>query len=249
MNRTRIIPVLLMIDGGLYKTEKFRNPKYIGDPINAVKIFNDKEVDELIILDISATKNRRGPNFVKIAEIAGEAFMPMAYGGGIHTFEDAKRVFDSGYEKIVINTASIESPWLIQEVASVYGAQSVVVSIDVKLNLFGKYKVFVKCGSKKTSLSPEQAASNCEANGAGEIMINAMHQDGTWEGYDLKLIQKVSNAVSIPVIACGGASCVNDLKMAVVRGGASAVAAGSMFVFQKKGMGVLISFPKGELEF
>jgi cyclase len=123
------------------------------------------------------------------------------------------------------------------------------VSIDVKLNLFGKYKVFVKCGSKKTSLSPEQAASNCEANGAGEIMINAMHQDGTWEGYDLKLIQKVSNAVSIPVIACGGASCVNDLKMAVVRGGASAVAAGSMFVFQKKGMGVLISFPKGELEF
>lgn len=247
MKRIRIIPVLLLVKEGLYKTVKFSKPSYIGDPINAVKIFNEKEADELVVLDITASKEKRGPNYSKIAEIAGEAFMPMAYGGGIQTFDDAKKVFDSGYEKIVLNTAAVENPGLIQDVASVYGAQSVVVSIDAKLNWLGKYEVYIKDGSKKIPLSPEQAAERAEASGAGEIFINAIHKDGTWEGFDLKLIQKVSNAVTIPVIACGGASSMNDFKRAVTEGGASAVAAGSMFVYQKKGMGVLISFPQEQL--
>ena len=247
MKRIRIIPVLLLINEGLYKTVKFSKPSYVGDPINAVKIFNEKEADELVILDITASKEKRGPNFSKIAEIAGEAFMPMGYGGGIQTFDDAKRVFDAGYEKIVINTAAVQKPGLIQEISSVYGTQSVVVSIDVKLNWLGKYEVYMKGGSRKIPLSPEQASKQAEQNGAGEIFINAIHKDGTWEGFDIKLIQKVSNAVSIPVIACGGASSMNDFKDAVTEGGASAVAAGSLFVYQKKGMGVLISFPSERL--
>jgi cyclase len=247
MKRTRIIPVLLLINDGLYKTVKFNKPSYIGDPINAVKIFNEKEVDELVVLDITASKEKRAPNYSKIAELAGEAFMPMAYGGGIHSFEDAKKVIDAGYEKIVINTAAVENPALIEQIASVYGSQSVVVSIDVKLNWLGKYEVYIKCGTKKTNLSPDQAAAQAEKYGAGEIFINAIHKDGTWEGFDIKLIQKVSHTVSIPVIACGGASSMQDFKNAVTEGGASAVAAGSMFVYQKKGMGVLISFTQQPL--
>lgn len=247
MKRIRIIPVLLLIKEGLYKTVKFSKPNYVGDPINAVKIFNEKEADELVVLDITASKEARGPNYHKIAEIAGEAFMPMAYGGGIQTFDDAKKVFDAGYEKIVLNTAANLNPALINEVASVYGAQSVVVSIDAKLNWLGKYEVFIKDGTKKIAATPEQAAINAEKNGAGEIFINAIHKDGTWEGFDLKLISKVSHAVSIPVIACGGAASMNDFRSAVIEAGASAVAAGSMFVYQKKGMGVLISFPSEKI--
>jgi imidazole glycerol-phosphate synthase subunit HisF len=242
VGRVRIIPVLLLSKGGLYKTIKFQKPQYIGDPINAVKIFNEKEADELILLDYTASKEKRTIDYTKIAEIAGEAFMPMAYGGAIQNFADAKKVFDSGYEKVVLNSILFSNPTLISEIASVYGAQAVVGSMDIKKNLFGKYKVFSHSGTQSTGYEPTTWAKKLEGNGVGEIMINAIDKDGTWEGYDEGLISQVAHSVSVPVIACGGASGMDDFKKAV-HAGASAVAAGSIFVYQKKGMGVLISFP------
>ncbi len=248
MKRIRIIPTLLLIGEGLYKTIRFKNPTYIGDPINAVKIFNEKEADEIVLLDITASKENKGPDYKKIAEIAGEAFMPMAYGGGIKTFSEAKKVFDAGFEKVVINSAANSNPELITEIASVYGSQSVVVSIDVDINWLGKYQVYSNDGSKKVKKSAAQCALDAQSSGAGEIFLTSIHRDGTWDGYDIDLIKSVSEVVNIPVIACGGAGCEQDFTHAVLDGGASAVAAGSMFVFQKKGMGVLISFPSNFLE-
>lgn len=242
MGRVRIIPVLLLSKGGLYKTIKFQKEQYIGDPINAVKIFNEKEADELVLLDYTASKEKRGIDFKKISEIAGEAFMPMAYGGAIQSFDDAKKVFDGGFEKVVLNSVLFSSPRLIEQIADVYGAQAVVGSMDVKKNLFGKYKVYSHSGTKSTGHDPVEWAKTLEQNGVGEIMINSIERDGTWEGYDEALIEKVAHAVSVPVIACGGAGNTEDFIKAV-KAGASAVAAGSMFVYQKKGMGVLISFP------
>lgn len=245
MGRIRIIPVLLLSKGGLYKTIRFQKPQYIGDPINAVKIFNEKEADELILLDYTASKENRGIDYKKISEIAGEAFMPMAYGGAIRSFDEAKKVFDGGYEKVVLNSVLFTDIKLIAQIADVYGAQAVVGSIDVKKNLFGKYKVFSHSGSTNTGKDPVEWAQTLEREGVGEIMINAIERDGTWEGYDEQLVQKLSSAVSIPTIACGGAGSIDDFRKAV-KAGASAVAAGSLFVYQKKGMGVLISFPSQE---
>jgi len=247
MSRIRIIPVLLLSKGGLYKTVKFQRAQYVGDPINAVKIFNEKEADELVLLDYTASREKRGIDFIKIAEIAGEAFMPMAYGGAIQNFEDAKKVFDGGYEKVVLNSILFSYPTLIGEIARVYGAQAVVGSMDVKKNLFGKYKVYSHSGTNNTGHDPVEWAQKLDQYGVGEIMINAIDNDGTWQGYDEALISKVTHAVSVPVIACGGAANMDDFKKAVAAG-ASAVAAGSMFVYQKKGMGVLISFPSQGLK-
>lgn len=246
--RIRIIPALLLMNDGLYKTIRFKSPTYVGDPINTVKIFNEKEADELVLLDIRVSKEEKGINYKKIAEIAGEAFMPMAYGGGINTFDDAARVFDAGFEKIVINSAAVKTPRLLGEIAKVYGSQAVVASIDVKPNWMGKYRVYTNGGTDNTNLAPEAHARIVEEAGAGEILLQAIHQDGTWGGYDIPLIKMVSESVSIPVVACGGAGNLDDLKKAVIEGGASAVAAGSMFVYQKKGMGVLISFPATALK-
>jgi imidazole glycerol-phosphate synthase subunit HisF len=258
MKRIRIIPALLLMDDGLYKTVKFKAPKYVGDPINTVRIFNEKGADEIVLLDIGVARGKGGMgkggigkggiNYKKIAEIAGEAFMPMGYGGGIRTFDEAKRVFDAGFEKVIINSAAAENPSLIGEIAGVYGSQSAVVSIDVRTGWTGGYKVYVAAGSKNTGRSPVDYARDMEKAGAGEVILNSIDRDGTWEGYDIKLIGMVSEAVSIPVIACGGASGMDDFKKAVSEGGASAVAAGSMFVYQKKGMGVLISFPSQSLK-
>lgn len=247
MRRIRTIPVLLLNNGGLYKTIKFKNPTYIGDPINAVKIFNEKEADELLILDYRASIEKRGPDFSKIAEIAGEAFMPMAYGGGIRNLDDAKKVFDSGFEKIVLNSILFEDITLVDKIASIYGAQSVVGCIDFKKNLFGKFNVYAYSGSKSTGKTPVEWAKFLDDKGVGEIILNNIDKDGTWDGYSLNLITEVSSNVHIPVIACGGAGSVEDFKKAVTAG-ASAVAAGSMFVYQKKGMGVLISFPSSSLK-
>lgn len=244
MRRIRTIPVLLLKNGGLYKTINFKNPKYVGDPINAVKIFNEKEADELVLLDYNASADGRGVDFKRIEEISGEAFMPMAYGGGIKTLDDAKRVFDSGFEKVVLNSILFSNPALIEEIGNIYGAQSVVGSIDYKKNLFGKSKVYGMSGSKNMGHDPLSWAIKLQEYGVGEIMINSIDRDGTWTGYDVDLVKKISSEISVPLIACGGAGSVQDLKDAVVAG-ASAVAAGSMFVFQKKGMGVLISFPTG----
>jgi cyclase len=228
---------------GLYKTIQFKKPQYVGDPVNTVKIFNDKGADELVILDITASREKKPVNFKKIAEIAGEAFMPMAYGGGIKTFTDAKKIFDAGYEKVIINSSSFENPQLIGEIAGVYGSQSVVVSIDAKPNMLGKYRVYTAGGTHNTGVDPATHARQMEEAGAGEIFINAIQKDGTWDGYDIPLIKSVSAGISLPVIACGGAAGVEDFKKAVCEGGASAVAGGSIFVYQKKGSGVLISFP------
>jgi cyclase len=233
---------------GLYKTVQFKTPRYVGDPINTVKIFNEKEADELALLDITASKDKKPINYKKIAEIAGEAFMPMAYGGSIRSFEDAVRVFDAGFEKVIINSAAAENPALLGEIARVYGSQAVVVSIDVKPDWLGKHKVYTYGGTRSIKHAPATYAKMMEDAGAGEILLQAIHKDGTWDGYDIPLIKQVSEAVGIPVVAGGGAGNMEDFKKAVTEGHASAVAAGSMFVYQKKGMGVLISFPSGGLK-
>ncbi len=248
MSQVRIIPVLLLKNGGLYKTVRFGKDNYVGDPINTVKIFNEKEADELVLLDYRASVEKRAPDFRKAAEIAGEAFMPMAFGGGIGSLEQARRVFDGGFEKVVINSALFNNLAIIEEIGNIYGAQSVVASIDVKKNLFGRQKVYAVAGSRKTDLDPVEWAKTLEEAGAGEIFLNSIDRDGTWEGYDIPLIQAVGAAVKIPVIACGGAGGVADLEKAVREGGASAVAAGSMFVYQRKGMGVLVSFPTQKIK-
>jgi len=244
MRRIRIIPVLLLHNGGLYKTVNFKNGKYVGDPINTVKIFNEKEADELLLLDYTASVQKRKPDFVKIAEIAGEAFMPMGYGGGIKTLDDAKKVFDSGFEKIVLDSILFENISLIGKIAGIYGAQSVACCIDVKKNIFNKYKVYACSGAKKTGKDPLDWAKHTEENGVGEIILNSIDNDGTWDGYALDILRQVAATVNVPVIACGGAGSLEDFQKAVAAG-ASAVAAGSMFVYQRKGMGVLVSFPTG----
>lgn len=242
MRRIRIIPVLLLDKGGLYKTVRFKNPNYVGDPINAVKIFNEKEADELLLLDFRATADKRKIDFSKITEIASEAFMPMAYGGGVTKLDEAKKVFDCGYEKIVLNSILFENNSLVENIAAIYGAQAVVGCMDVKKNIFGKNQVYTHSGKNKTGYSPLDWASKLEEFGVGEIIINNIDKDGTWDGYNLEIIAAVSSRVKVPVISCGGAGSIDDFRNAV-DAGASAVAAGSMFVYQKKGMGVLISFP------
>lgn len=248
MSQVRIIPVLLLKDGGLYKTVRFAKDNYVGDPINTVKIFNEKEADELVLLDYRATRDKRAPDFKKAAEIAGEAFMPMAFGGGITSLDQAKMVFDGGFEKVVLNSVLFRNLPILEEIGNIYGAQAVVASIDVGRNLFGKQQVYAVSGSKKTGLDPVDWAKTLESAGAGEIFLNSVDRDGTWEGYDLPLIRAVSAAVKIPVIACGGAGSMADFEQAVREGGASAVAAGSLFVYQRKGMGVLVNFPAQKLK-
>ena len=246
MLMTRVMPCLLLRGLGLVKTIKFKNPTYIGDPINAVMIYNTKEVDELIFLDITATKENKKPNTELIRKIANECFMPFAYGGGIRDLKTVKKIFNLGTEKIVVNTKALESPNFIGKVSKIYGSQSIIVSIDVKKNLFGKYEVFSHARGKSTGLDPVDFAVKMEKIGAGEIFLNSVDRDGTMEGYDIELIKKVSEAVSIPVIACGGAGKVEDFGKAVKIGGASAVAAGSMFVFHGRRRAVLINFPTRE---
>jgi cyclase len=241
MARVRIIPVLLLDRGGLYKTVSFKKPRYVGDPVNTVKIFNEKEADELVLLDFRASLENRQPDFAKMAEIAGEAFMPMAYGGGIRTIDDARRVFDSGYEKVVLNTVLYRDRGLVRQIADIFGSQSVVASIDVRKNWLGRVRTFSRSGTQDSGMTPLEWARILEDCGAGEVMLTSISRDGTWEGYDLPLISEVSHGIGIPLIACGGASGPDDFRQAVAAG-ASAVAAGSMFVYQKKGMGVLISF-------
>jgi imidazole glycerol-phosphate synthase subunit HisF len=242
MKRARVIPVLLLQKGGLVKSVKFKDHKYVGDPINAVKIFNEKEVDELVILDISATTEKRGPDLVTIKEIASEAFMPLAYGGGITKLDEIKMLITAGIEKIVLNTSAYHLPNLITTGANYVGSQSIVVSIDIKKNIFGKYKVMIENGNKGISNDPVSFAKEAEMAGAGEICIQSIDRDGTFEGYDLMIIKKISEAVSIPVVALGGASSLDDFTQAL-KHGASAVAAGSMFVFQRLHRAVLISYP------
>ena len=246
MLRTRVIPCLLLKGRGLVKTVKFKNPKYLGDPINVVKIFNDKEVDELVFLDITATVENKRPPFSLLENIASECFMPFGYGGGIRTLEDVRTILGLGIEKVVINSYAVENPAFIRQAADFAGSSSVVVSMDVKKNLLGPYEVFTHGGKKATGWDPVKLAVEMEKQGAGELLINSIDRDGTMQGYDLDLIARVTKAVNIPVVACGGARTVQDLAAAVKQGGASAAGAGSMFVFQGPHRAVLISYPTSQ---
>lgn len=241
MIRIRIIPILLLHNNGLVKSIRFKKYKYVGDPINAVRIFNEKEVDEIIVLDIDASAQHRAPNFKAIEELCGEAFMPLAYGGGVSSVEHAQKILYNGAEKVIVNTALLENPKVIEHIAKQFGNQSVVASIDYKKTVFGQLKVFSKNGKQKTNWNPLDLAKKAEELGAGEIMLNAIDRDGTYKGYDLALLEQASSAVSIPIIACGGASNTTDFKAAIEHG-ASALAAGSMFVFKRPNQAVLISY-------
>lgn len=243
MNKTRVIPVLLLRGKGLVKTVKFKDPKYIGDPINSVRIFNEKEVDELVFLDITATPEGRGPDYELLADIAGEAFMPMAYGGGITSLDEVQRIFALGFEKVVIDTAAYRSPQLIRDAVAIYGSQSIVGCVDVKRTLFGRYELYSHAGKTQQSAELVDHVVGLEKLGMGEIIVNSVDRDGTQSGYDLKLLKQVSSAVSVPVVACGGASGIDDFVAAVNEGGASAVAAGSLFVFVGPHRAVLINYP------
>jgi cyclase len=246
MLTTRVIPCLLLRNQGLVKTVKFKDPKYVGDPINAVRIFNDKEVDELLFLDITATIEGKRPPLKVISEIASECFMPLAYGGGIRGMDDIREILAVGVEKVCINSQAVEDPLFVRRAADVFGSQSIVASIDVKKTLFGKYAVYTNCGSRPTKLDPVAQAVLMEQMGAGEIFLNSIDRDGTMEGYDVELVRRVTSAVRIPVIACGGAGTVAHLRDAVKQGGASAVSAGSMFVFHGRHRAVLITYPSPE---
>jgi cyclase len=242
MVRIRVIPTLLLHRGGLIKSIKFANYKYVGDPINVVRIFNEKEVDELAIIDIDATRDKREPNFKQISEIVSEAFMPVAYGGGVNSLDQIKEIFYRGVEKVVLNKAAVTNERVITESAKLFGSQSVVASIDVKKVFLKGYRVYTDNGRNDTGLNPVEFAKRLRDRGAGEILLNSIDRDGTYRGYDAPLISLLAESVDIPVIALGGAGSIEDFKKAI-QNGASAVAAGSMFVFKRPHQAVLVSYP------
>lgn len=240
--RPRIIPVLLVDDRDLIKTIKFGKRTYLGDPVNAVKIFNRKGIDELSVLDIGATKNGREPDFELLKDIASEAFMPLSCGGGITSIEQIHELLAIGYEKVVINSELIRHPKLITEAAKAFGNQSIVASIDAKI-VNDEYKSYIADGSEKTDWNPVKLAIEAERLGAGEIIINSIDQDGMMQGYDTKLVKSVVEAVKIPVTAIGGAGGIKDLKAVLDEGHAHAAAGGSMFVYYGRLKAVLITAP------
>lgn len=242
MLRTRVIPCLLLRNRSLVKTIKFKRPSYVGEAINTVRIYNEQEVDELVFLDIMATNENRQPKFDLISEIASECFMPFAYGGGVRTLSDAEKLFNLGVEKLVINSCAHDNINFITQIASQFGSQSVIASIDAKKGLLGKYKTYSNSGKKSHKISPVEFAKKLEEYGAGEILLTSMDQDGVMQGYDLNLITSVANSVTIPVIACGGAGELGDFPRAVAAG-ASAVAAGSLMVYQGRNRSVLTQYP------
>ena len=245
--RPRVIPCLLLRNTGLVKTTRFRDAKYLGDPRNVVKIFNEKEADELCLLDITATLEGRGPRLDLLREISSECFMPLGYGGGITSLEQVKAIIGVGVEKVVINSAAVATPNLIEEAARTAGSSSVVVSIDARRGSWPArgYGVYTHSGTRRAGLHPADLARRAESGGAGEILVNSIDRDGTMEGYDLELVRSIVDAVKIPVIACGGAASIADLFGVVRTAGASAAAAGSLFVFQGRHRAVLISYPPG----
>jgi cyclase len=239
----RVIPCLLLRNAGMVKTVRFDDAKYLGDPINVVKLFNDKEADELVLLDIAATPEGRGPAFARIEQLASECFMPVCYGGGVRSVDDMRTLFGLGVEKVAVNTRAVEDPRLIREAAGQFGSQSVIASIDVRRGLLGRYEVVTRGGRKRTGLDPVAFAQEMERQGAGEILLNSVDRDGTMGGYDLELTRRVTRAVEVPVVACGGAGSLADMGRVVREAGASAAAAGSLFVFHGRHRAVLISYP------
>ena len=246
MRRIRVIPVLLIDGDSLVKTVRFRNARYIGDPINAVRIFNSKQVDELVVLDISAGQ-RGSIAFDYIEDIVSEAFMPVAYGGGIRSLSDCQELLKLGVEKIIINTAAAQTPELIEAVSQQFGSQSVVVSIDVKKSFFGSSKTWIQSGTINTGKTPLEMAQEAVARGAGEVFLTSIDREGTYKGYDLELLSSVAPMLNVPVIAHGGAKNIDDLRSAIEQGGCSAVAAASIFIYAKQGEGVLINYPSDKI--
>ena len=246
MFRPRVIPTLLLMNNGLVKSEKFKNHRYIGDPINAVNLFNDLKVDELCFLDISATKEKRLVELGLLKRIADEANMPFAVGGGIKTTGDIREILKVGAEKVVISTSATQNPEFIRQAAQEFGSSTIAVCMDVKKNIWGKYKVYINNGSKATTFDPVSFAEKMEELGAGEITVNSIDHDGTMAGYDISLLRSVSEAVTIPVVALGGAGKMEDFKEAVDQGCVSAVAAGSFFIYKGARRAVLISYPGSE---
>jgi imidazole glycerol-phosphate synthase subunit HisF len=244
MLKHRVIPSLLLDSGRLVKTVKFGNPKYVGDPINAIRIFNDKEVDELMVLDIAASRQRREPDYALIELFAGECFMPLCYGGGIRSLHQAARLFSMGVEKVCLQTAAYEDPAVVTRIADRYGSQGVAVSIDLKRDWRGKPRIYNAAGAGRAVPWLDMLQTMVGA-GAGEIVLNAVDRDGTMKGMDLEIIRQASAALSVPLIAVGGAGSLDDIKAAVIAG-ASAVAAGAFFVFHGPHRAVLITYPRYE---
>lgn len=243
MLRPRIIPSLLVHDNGLVKTVNFKNPKYVGDPINAVKIFNEKEVDELAVFDIDATVLGKEPNYALIEKLANQSRMPLCYGGGVKTIEQAQKIFGLGIEKIALSSAVIQNPKLITEIADRVGSQSVIVVMDIKKKLLGGYEIYINNGKKATGLNPIKFAEEAQKLGAGEIIINSIDQDGMMKGYDMNLIDKITEKLTIPVTVLGGAGSLQDVKKVIDKHGIIGVAAGSLFVFKGAYKAVLINYP------
>lgn len=241
---TRVIPCLLLRRAALVKTIRFKQPSYVGDPLNTVRIFNEKEVDEIVFLDITATVESRPPPLELIAEISRECFMPFGYGGGIRSVEDVRQVLATGAEKAIINTAAWKNPNLIKEAAARFGSQSIVVSMDVKRSFFGKPQVFVAAARENTGEDPVTYARRMEELGAGEILLTSVDREGTFSGYDVELVRQITRTVGIPVVAHGGAGQLEHVRQVVREGEASAAAAGSLFVFQGAHRAVLINYPE-----
>jgi len=245
LSGVRVIPVLTIDNNKLVKTVKFKKPNYIGDPINAVKIFNEKEVDEIVLLDITATKEDREPSYSKIEEICSEAFMPFAYGGGITNMSQIDKLFQLGIEKVILNSVLDQNDQLVKEATKKFGSQSIVGSIDVKKSIFGKYQVFTKSGSQKAKLGLTDYLKKILDYGIGELILNSIDNEGTYLDYDFKLVKLVSNITKIPLVVCGGANSLESFKLAI-ESGASAVAAGSLFVYRGRTNGILINYPTQE---
>lgn len=248
MLNPRIIPCLLVRNKGLVKTVRFKNEKYVGDPINAVKIFNEKEVDELIVLDIDATVKKREPDYKMIENLASECRMPFCYGGGIKNAGQAQFIFNLGVEKIAISSSAIDRPELVSEIAERVGNQSVVVVLDVKKNLLGKYEVYTHNGREKSRVDVFEFVQKLERLGAGEIVINSIDNDGMMTGYDLNLIKKIKELLHVPMTALGGAGSLNDMAELIKQHGIIGVSAGSLFVFKGVYKAVLINYPGSEIK-
>lgn len=246
MVQTRIIPCLQLINDSLYKTVQFKNPSYIGDPINTVRIFNELEVDELCFLDIRASFEARQPNYRLLEEIANECFMPLSYGGGVSNIESVRTILSLGFEKIVLNTEALQNVKLVAQLSEYFGSQAVIGAIDVRKNFWGKYEVYTNSGTTKIGIDPIEYAKQLIQLGVGELLITSIDREGTWKGYDVTLIKKITEIASVPVIANGGAGEISHIRQAIDNG-ASAAALGSMVVYQKKDMGVLINYPCREV--
>ena len=247
MVQTRLIPVLLLKDGQLYKTTKFKDPKYIGDPRNAVKIFNEKEVDELCLLDISATPLNRRPNFMLVEELANECFMPISYGGGVRTIEDIKTLFSLGVEKVILNSILYSNIELVRSASEIFGDQSIVASLDVRKNLWGQYELRSNCVSVKQNRNIFEFISELEDIGIGELFLNSIDRDGTMQGMDLDLVRKVADHIKVPLVACGGVGSLQHIQEVYQNTEVSAVGLGSFVVYHGKHRAVLITYPNQEV--